>query len=216
MQNASSWITCDGCGLPASPAHIADRVGRLERATRFRPVHINVLFLSLTPLGRPEDDFYGPPQSKAFFDSLMDGVGIPATEAKASTDSNDSSADIVSLAEFQRRGYYLAYLSECPIPEGGDGVPAIISRLGPTPIRRIQLNYRPKRIALLGKNMAPLIEILEKAALSPTLLLDRGEPLTLPEPGNFAAQAIFGTVLSGATTSETLVSEYDSIQVKHA
>jgi hypothetical protein len=102
------------------------------------------------------------------------------------------------------------------MPEEADSIPAILSRLGPTPIRRIQLNYRPKKIALLGKNMAPLLEILEKAGLSPTLLLDRGAPLTVPEPGDFAAQAKFRAVLSSATTPENLISEYDSIQVKHA
>jgi hypothetical protein len=216
MENASNWITCDGCGRPASPGHIAERLGRLERATRFRPVHINVLFLALTPLANAEDDFYGPPQSKVFFDSLMDCVGISAIEEKPLPDTDRSGADAASLTEFQRRGYYLAYLSECPIPEEGDSVSAIISRLGPTPIRRIQLNYRPKKIALMGKNMTPLIEILEKAALGSTLLLDRGEPLSVPEPGDSAALARFRAVLSSATTTETLVSEYDSIQVKHA
>jgi hypothetical protein len=216
MDNASNWITCDGCGLPASPGHIAERVGRLERATRFRPVHINVLFLALTPLAKPEDDFYGPPQSRVFFDSLMNSIGISTTDEKLSPDTDHSGADAASLTEFQRRGYFLAYLSECPIPEDADSIPAILSRLGPTPIRRIQLNYRPKKIALLGKNIAPLIEVLGQAALGPNLLLDHGEPSTVPEPGDFAAQARFRAVLSGATTGETLVSEYDSIQVKHA
>jgi hypothetical protein len=214
MENAFSQITCDGCGLPASAAHIAERVGRLERATRFRPVHISVLFLALTPLANTEDDFYGPPQSKVFFDSFMDAVGISATAEKLELGTDRAAA--TCLTEFQRKGYYLAYLSECAIPDEGDGIPAIISRLGPTPIRRIQLNYRPKKIALLGKNMAPLIEILEKAGVGPALVLDRGEPFAVPETGDFAAQARFRAVLSGATTSETLVSEYDSIQVKHA
>lgn len=162
MENLFSQITCDGCGLPASAAHIAERLGRLERATRFRPVHINVLFLALTPLARPEEDFYGPPQSKAFFDSFMDSVGISATGQKSLSGTEHSGADVAGLTEFQRRGYYLAYLSECPLPDEADGIPAILSRLGPTPIRRIQLNYRPRKIALLGKAWLPRLKFWKR------------------------------------------------------
>jgi hypothetical protein len=216
MNNAFNQITCDGCGLPGSPEHIAERLGRLERATRFRPIHMNILFLALTPLAGPEDDFYGPPQSRVSFDSLMDATGITSAREISPPDEDRSASDIASLTEFQRRGYYLAYLSECPISEESDSVAAVISRLGPTPIRRIQLNYRPKKVALLGKNMAPLIEILGRAALAPALLLDRGEPLKVPETGDFEAQSLFRAALASAITGENLVSEYDSIQVKHA
>jgi hypothetical protein len=69
---------------------------------------------------------------------------------------------------------------------------------------------------LLGKNTAPLIEILEKAGLGSALLLDQGEPLTIPEVGDPAAIARFREVLASATTTDNLDSEYDSIRVKHA
>jgi hypothetical protein len=40
-------ILCDGCGQPATPEHIAERIHRLELATRYRPIHIQVLWLIL-------------------------------------------------------------------------------------------------------------------------------------------------------------------------
>src|SRR5216683_5747450 len=66
MDANSTPILCDGCGLAASAEHIAARMERLELATRFRPIHINVLFVALQPMPRPEDDFYRPPESRDF------------------------------------------------------------------------------------------------------------------------------------------------------
>ncbi len=169
MQSPANSILCDGCGRPASPDHIAGRVARLERATRFRPVHMNVLFLASAPLTRPEDDFYGSPQSRAFFESLMDALDIAPPAAEASRESDRTGDQAARLAEFQRKGYYLSYLAECPIPDETDSIAAAISALGPALIRRIRFNYKPKHIALLGSNMAPLIGILEKVRHGPAI-----------------------------------------------
>jgi hypothetical protein len=158
MEIPSNWVTCDGCGLPASPGHVAERVNRLELATRFRPIHINVLFVAAAPSVRPEDDFYRPPESREFFDPLMKAVEIPG-----------SGSDADRLVEFQRRGYYLSYLSECPLT-GNDDVGAAISRLGVTLVRRIRFNYKPKHIAILGGNLSPLRDIFENAGMSANLL----------------------------------------------
>jgi len=180
MGTRSVLLACDGCGLPASSEHIAERVRRLELATRFRPVHINTLFVALAPAASTEDDFYGPPESKDFFHSLMQAAGVTASADNFSSGTGQYAKDAANLAEFQRAGCYLAYLSECPIPEQSDNIHAIISTLGSTVIRRIQFNYKPKRIALLG-DMEPMIAILEKAGLGPILILDHGRPLKLPK-----------------------------------
>ena len=207
----SSWIACDGCGLPASPEHIAERLSRLELATRFRPVHINVLFVALAPLPRPEDDFYGPPESSEYFNSLMDAVEITASAEKPSPGTDQPGSDSAKVVEFQRRGYYLAYLSECPIPAHSDSTNEAISTLGPTLLRRIRFNYKPKHVALLGASMAPMIEILKKAGMGPILLLDRGQPLVVPEPGDLTARAGFQAALPRGATRENLVPGYDRI-----
>jgi hypothetical protein len=76
MHASASSILCDGCGLPASPEHIAARMERLELVTRFRPIHIHVLFVALDPMPRPQDEFFRPPESRQFFDSLLSALDV--------------------------------------------------------------------------------------------------------------------------------------------
>jgi hypothetical protein len=75
-------------------------------------------------------------------------------------------SDIARLAEFQHRGFYLSYLSECPLSENGDTLSGTISRQGSTLVRRVRFNYRPKHIAILGPELSPLCDIFEKAGMS--------------------------------------------------
>ena len=99
MDANSTSILCDGCGLPASPEHIAARMEHLELVTRFRPIHIQVLFVALDPASRPEDEFYRPPESRQFFDCLLSALDI-STDAQ----SNAAEAAAANLLEFQRKG----------------------------------------------------------------------------------------------------------------
>jgi len=171
MASLSNTLLCDGCGRPASPEHIAERLRRLELSTKFRPIHIAILFVALAPLARLEDDFYGPPESREFFDRFLDALEIPAHSDQAGPESDAAAIASPSLPEFQRRGYYLAYLSECPIPGTEEPLAATISRLGPTLLRRIRLNYKPKQIVLLGPELAPLTEVLKDAGIGSTVTL---------------------------------------------
>ena len=56
----SSELVCDGCGQAASAEHIARRLRRLEWTTRYRPVHINTLFLGSFSPRQDEDFLYAP------------------------------------------------------------------------------------------------------------------------------------------------------------
>ncbi len=206
MEKIASAVVCDGCGLPASAEHIAGRLARLELSTRFRPVHIAVLFVALAPLPEPEDDFYAPAGSKAYFEAFMDAVGIGAGVEKSAPESDAS-----RLAEFQHRGYYLACLSECPIPPDTDRVTTAISSLGQTLVRRIRFNYRPKRVAVLGTAAAPLLGVLEQAGLGPMLLQDGGRPWVIPKTDDFSARARLQAALSTRGTDENPGSGYDRI-----
>jgi len=200
----STPILCDGCGLQAPPQHIAERVRRLERSTRFRPIHIDVLFIALDPAASVEDDFYGPPESLELFDSLLNGVDI-----RESVELNPTESGAARLLEFQKRGYYLTFLSECALTQReSDARPRDkgaelqhISRLAPALSRRIRFNYRPKHVALLGGNLNPLVEILRQSEIAPLLLLDHGQPLRLPAAGDAVSQARFRGVLSGKAPS---------------
>jgi hypothetical protein len=190
-------VLCDSCGLPATPEHIARRIRRLELATRFRPLHIGVLFLGEAPPTCFEDYFYfcegGPAGSplehaglsRVLFESLLTGVGIEVKAGK----SNES-----RLVEFQKRGFFCADLVECPVEEIAPGV-ANASELarcyGPTLVKRIQFSYKPKHVVLLPTRARDLIPVLQQAELGDRLLLYQGLPLHLPHPQDRVAQAQF-------------------------
>ena len=213
MGTSQNCLPCDGCGLPASPEHIAERVRRLELSTRFRPVHIGVLFVALAPPGRPEDDFYGPAESKKFADPFLEALEIPAAAEKSAPGSDTPVADSARLVEFQRRGYYLAYLSECPISENEEPAATTIARLGPTLIRRIRFNYKPKHIAPLGPELFPLAEMLRVAEIGPVLTLDQGLALPTPRTGDREWMDLFRRAVATVAPHENLSSRYDRIRL---
>lgn len=198
-----SAVHCDGCGQPATAEHIARRLQRLELATRFRPIHIGILFLAEAPPARIEDYFYYPAEDRAvriglsrvLFDSLMQGVGIAGPHG-----AGGEKTDAACLAEFQRRGFFLADSLECPVEEIVPGLREgtaranafeLAHRYGPTIVKRIQLSYKSKHVVLLSTRTRHLIPILQKAGLGDRLLLYQGLPLHFPHPHNPAAQAQF-------------------------
>jgi hypothetical protein len=185
--------------LPATELHIARRIQRLELATRFRPVHIRVLFLGEAPPPRPEDYFYCPNAdpsqraglSRVLFDELMRGVGIERAAGKTEEDC---------LAEFQRRGYFLADCLECPVEDIVPGVRAgtaranafaLANRYGPSIALRIERSYKAKHIVMLSVRTRYVLPFLRQAGLVEKLLLYQGLPLHFPHPHNPAAQAQF-------------------------
>jgi hypothetical protein len=208
MGAAETILSCDGCGLPASAEHIAARLERLELVTRFRPVHINLLFVALQPPAAREDDFYRSPESAPLLDSLAAGLQLSTSEELVVRSAEDDQARSARIIEFQRRGYYLAYVSECPLPVGGDGAQAgekgdtasLLLRIAPTLVKRIQFNYKPQLVALLGTELHPLVELLKQAGLGANLLLDGETPLALPNLGDGASVARLRSRLGISTT----------------
>lgn len=194
-----SQLVCDGCGLPASDEHLARRLKRLELATRYRPIHMAILWLAEAPPPRLENYFYFPAAdrtqrtglSRILFDELMDGVGIAPGEGKS---------DDACLAEFQRRNYFLADSLECPVEEVVPGVKdgtaransfELAHRYAPTVIQRILHSYRPRHVVLLSTRTRHLVPLLQRAGLGDRLLLYHGLPLHFPHPHNPAAQTQF-------------------------
>ena len=89
----STALVCDGCGQTANEEHIARRLKRLENMTRYRPVHVQALFLGAVA---PEDH-------AAHLYSAESGIG---GEGAALLEALDfpvagSSAEAL-LSEFQR------------------------------------------------------------------------------------------------------------------
>src|SRR5437660_1036079 len=113
MTDALSLL-CDGCGRPASAEHIARRLQRLECTTRWRPIHISTLLLGAVA-SKGDSEFLYAPTAKFQGESrsVLEGVGV---------DPNGKSPEEV-LAEFQRGGFLLAHVLECPLESGTGGDP---------------------------------------------------------------------------------------------
>jgi hypothetical protein len=174
---------------------------------------MGLLFVALAPALRLEDDFYSPAQSTEFFDPFLEGLEIPAPAEEVIPGADPHAPDIARLAEFQRRGYYLAYLSECPIRESDEPSASTIARLGPTLIRRIRFNYKPKHIVPLGEDLIPFIDILKTAGVGPVLTLDQRLPLPTPRTGNPEWAKLFHGAVSTAALRDNLSPGYGRIEV---
>lgn len=167
---------CDGCGSQADDAHIRRRIERLELSTRFRPIHIQVLLMDSVPPARAEDYFYraasSPDQrstsSRNYFNEIVKCSGFVA---------GPGTSEEIALAEFQHRGFYLAYAVECPI-EPAEESAAALERLGPTVLQRVEKSYKPKYIALISASLAKSIPLFERSEIR--LLLHHGKPFMSP------------------------------------
>jgi hypothetical protein len=184
---------CDGCGSEVSDQHIRQRIERLEFSTRFRPIHIQVLFIDATPPSRIEDFFYRPAKdrsvrsvgSRMFFDEIVKCLGMAP--------GPDLQEEAV-LAEFQRRGFFLVYAVECPIEDYAEQE-AAVRRLAPTIQKRVQNSYKPKHILLLSQPTQDLVALFQLTGWGDRLLLDKGGPFIDPFLGDPQNQAEFGTNL---------------------
>jgi len=167
----STNLRCDGCGQAASPEHIARRLQRLEWTTRFRPVHIGTLLLGAVA---PQDD-------SAF---LYSPAGAWDGEAKvllaaAGLTLEGKSAEAM-LTEFQRRGFFLAHVLECPLENGAGGrITELVGNRLPAVLARIRRSLKPKRLAPISRWLEQFLPALLSGALPCATLLDRERPFAL-------------------------------------
>jgi len=163
-------LVCDGCGQKASPEHFARRLQRLEWTTRFRPVHIQTLFLGAScPVG-DQEFLYAPGgefQSEGAL--LLGGAGISLT---------GKTTEAVQ-AEFQRAGYFLTHVLECPF-EGDQGHlrDALRVRLS-TVATRIRRSLKPKRVMGITEALDLVVQDVIKLDLGCPVILDRGKAFRL-------------------------------------
>src|SRR6266403_469918 len=133
-------LPCDGCGQAATAEHIARRLQRLEWTTRYRPVHIHTLLLGAFSPMRDEDFLYaGGGEFRGEAAQILQAVGISATEKIRDT----------VLAEFQRAGFFLTHVLECPLEREASlqqsAQAALKSRLAAV-ATRIRRSLKPKRV----------------------------------------------------------------------
>jgi hypothetical protein len=188
---------CDGCGAQVDEAHIRSRIKRLEHATRFRPIHIQVLFVAAAPPSQPEDDFYRTATStkrsagsQTFFDELAKCVG---------REPGDNADEEGVLTEFQRHGFYLAYAVECPI-EPPEQLAATVTKLAPRVVLRVNTSYKPKFVALLSPALQPLIPLFRTNSWADRLILQDGAPFEVPTSNDPQHHAASGAALADRLT----------------
>ena len=162
-------LPCDGCGQTASGEHIARRLRRLEWTTRYRPVHINTLLLGAFSPQEERDFLYAPGgEFHGEASRLLDALEI-STAGKA--------ADAVH-AEFQRAGFFLTHVLECPLGKDAgqraEAAALLTKRLEPV-ATRIRRSLKPKRVVLISQALGPILERILALELGCPVVLDNGK-----------------------------------------
>jgi hypothetical protein len=155
----------------------------LEWTTRYRPVHINTLFLgAFSPLDEKEFLYAPGGEFQGEAALLLDAAGIFTA---------GRTTEIVH-AEFQRAGLFLAHILECPM-EGASWLPAELhaalrERL-PAVATRVRRSLKPKRVIVVTEALAPVVEDVLMLNLGCPVLSDNGKPFRLGNyPGEIDAE----------------------------
>ncbi len=166
-------LPCDGCGQIASAEHIARRLQRLEWATRYRPVHIHTLFLGSASPRKEEEFLYSPHgefQGEAA--ALLEVVGVSTAGKKAEA----------VHAEFQRAGFFLTHILECPAENESSATMALsllMEQRLTAVAARIRRSLKPKRVVLISRALETILEKIAALQLECPLVLDDGKPFAL-------------------------------------
>src|SRR5712664_4650384 len=167
-------LPCDGCGQIASAEHIARRLQRLEWTTRYRPVHIHTLFLGSASPQKQEEFLYSPNgEFQGEADTLLEAAGV-STAGKT--------AEAVH-AEFQRAGFFLTHVLECPVENESaatTALPLLMERLAAVAVR-IRRSLKPKRVVLISRALEAILDKFVALQLDCPLVLDDGKPFALDE-----------------------------------
>ncbi len=154
---------CDGCGKTVSQNHVSDRIARLEMATRFRPIHIQVLLLAASPEATGSSFFYSleetsePSEERLLLQSILAACAVD-TQGKTQESC---------LLELQRLGIFLAYVAECP-----GQTPKDVHR---QVALRVKFSYRPKCLAALDSESHAVLGSLAAGGLGGARLIPGGD-----------------------------------------
>ena len=168
-------MPCDGCGQPASAEHIAKRLRCLEWTTRYRPIHIGTLFLGAFPPAEDSEFLYaGSNPFRGEAARVLEVVGLPHAEKPSEA----------VLVDFQRRGFLLTHVMECPLETAHNSksvIEGLLEKRIAAVFSRIRRSLRPKQLVLFSDELRPLTDLFAKEDLGCSLVLDSGKPFLLNE-----------------------------------
>jgi hypothetical protein len=103
---------------------------------------------------------------------LLNAVGISAEGKSAET----------VLSEFQRGGFLLTHVLECPLERASisnGSTESLFAGRIPQVITRIRRSLKPKRVVLISEMLSPLVTRLAAAELTCPVVLHEGRPFGL-------------------------------------
>ena len=160
---------CDGCGQAAAPEHLRRRLQRLEWATRFRPIHIQIVFLSRVSSERDEEFLYAETEKEFAGEALalLNAVGIAGKGRPREA----------VLTEFQRRGCFLAHVLECPT-EGAsqEELERLVAARLPRVVTRLKRSLKPKRVTVISRLLRPHLAWLKETGLEAEIAMQEEFP----------------------------------------
>jgi hypothetical protein len=84
--------------------------------------------------------------------------------------------------EFQRCGFFLTHVLECPLDHGANSnatLPELLAKRAPVMVVRIRRSLKPKRVVLISEKLGALANQLTTGDLGCQILLDQGKPFGL-------------------------------------
>jgi len=135
-----------------SGEHIARRLQRLEWTSRFRPVHIQTVFLAAVAPQSDAEFLYAPDsQFAGEAGALLSSVQISA---------QGKSVEQV-LNEFQKRGFLLIYAMECPLEANAkESFATLLGKRIPAVATRVRRSLKPKRVQIVSEEVRAAGEVL--------------------------------------------------------
>lgn len=118
---------------------------------------------------------------------ILEAVGISPAGKSAET----------VLSEFQRGGFLLTHVLECPVETGQAGqspLEALLARRVSAVATRIRRSLKPKRVVFISELLAPLAAKLSGAELGCTVVGDAGKPFNLDSDDSAAIQRLRQTL----------------------
>ena len=151
----SGSLICDGCGQTSDQEHIARRLKRLENMTRYRPIHVQALFLAATsPTFDAEYLYSAEDELRGEGLKLLGALGI---------ESSGRTVEAV-LTDFQRRGFLLVHILECPGPQADpQALGGLLDRGFAATATRIRRSLKPKKLLLISESLDAFAERLTSA-----------------------------------------------------